>query len=242
MTIHRDVDTRHGDTHLRGLLVSPSAPVPHPGVVLIHDAFGLAAEMVEIAEHLADEGFAVFAADLWGERFTPAEMHEIGPRIGGMVSDRSTWISRVAQVHESAAAQPEIDADRIAMLGYCFGGSSALEYQRVGGLIRGVIAIHPGLDLIEFDWSQAAPGSSTLVIMGAQDPMATPEQWQGLKAGMQGADIDWELNLYANTVHGFTSPKTAHSPNKAVADFHPRNAARAWNATLRTLHELFPSA
>lgn len=229
----RDIEYVHDGTRLSGLLCAPDGARSLPTVVLIHDAFGLADEMIEIAGRIAGLGFAVFAADVWGDRLTPQHPNEIGPLIGAMVADRERWIARIALAHETAAVQPEADPASMLSLGYCFGGSSALEYARTGGATRAVIAIHPGLDLIEFDWSAVVPETAplALVCFGADDPMATPQQWRQAKAAMTDAGVDWELNLYSGTVHGFTSPKAAHSPNPEVVMHHPRNAQRAWRAT-----------
>lgn len=236
----RDVEYHHGDSRLIGLVCAPEGAASLPAVVLIHDAFGLSEEMQANAHRIAELGFAVFAADMWGDRLAPESENEIGPLIGGMVADRERWIARVALAHEIAAAQPEIDGEALVALGYCFGGSSALEYARTGGRVRGVVGIHSGLDLIAFDWSGVDPAHlpAVLICTGAEDPMATPEQWGRLKAAMNGAGIDWEFDLYSGTVHAFTSPKAQFSPRPELAMYHPRNAERAWQATARFLREI----
>lgn len=240
----RDVEYHHDGTRMIGLVCAPGSvsevSAGLPGVLLLHDAFGLGEDAIAIARRIASLGFAVFAADVWGERALPASEAEIGPLIGDMVRDHRRWIARIAAAREAAAAQPEIADDRIVALGYCFGGSSALEYLRTGGRLLGVAAVHPGLDLVEYDWSGTAstPGTAVLVCLGADDPMATPDQWRQTKAGMTAAGIDWELDLYSGTVHGFTSPKAARSPNPAAIMYHPRNAERAWHSTARFLREI----
>ncbi len=237
--VTRDVAYEHDGDRLLGLVCAPEGASSLPAVVLIHDAFGLGEEMRANARRIAELGFAVFAADVWGGRLTPASDTEIGPLIGSMVSNRERWIARVALAHEVAAAQPEIDGEALVSLGYCFGGSSALEYARTGGRVRGVVAIHAGLDLIDFDWSAVSPdrAPAVLVCTGAEDPMAAPEHWQRLKAAMNGAGVDWELDLYSGTVHAFTSLRAQHSPNPGLFLYHPRNAERAWQATARFLRE-----
>ena len=235
----RDIAYRHGDTEMLGMLVAPEGAVNLATVVLVHDAFGLSDDMVEIAETIAARGYAVFAADVWGNRQLPASEPEIGPLIGGMVAQRDEWIARVAAAHTTAAAQPEADGSALISLGYCFGGASALEYLRIGGSVLGVVSIHGGLDLLEFDWTRATPGSTVLVCTGASDPMATAEQREQLLSGMDAAGINWELDLYSNTVHAFTSKKAQDSPAPHVIAYHPRNAARAMDATLRFIDEVF---
>ena len=238
--IERDVEYQLGDTRMRGLLIAPAGASALPTVLLIHDAFGLGGDMIGIARQLAERGYAVFGADVWGDRTTAKEQPEIGPLMGSMVGNRPEWLARVAAAHATAVAQHEVDADNLVLLGYCFGGSSALEFVRTGGRVKGLIAIHPGLDIIEFDWSGAHAGIQALVSVGAADPMATAEQRVQLEHALNGADIDWELDLYSHTTHAFTSRKAQSSPMPEVFAFHPRNAERAWNATTRFLGELFP--
>jgi len=237
----RDIAYRHGAADMRGLLVAPADAADLPAVVLIHDAFGLGDDMIAIAEELAARGLAVFAADVWGDRTTPTEQQQIGPLIGSMAGDRREWQTRIVAAHRTATQQPEIDGERIALLGYCFGGSSALEFLRTGGEVRGVIAIHPGLDLLEHDWSAAAAsGTQVHVAVGSRDPMATREQLLRLEDDLTAVGADWEIDVYSDTTHAFTSLRSRNSPRPDLFDHHPRNAARAWQATTRALDEMFP--
>lgn len=237
MITERDVDYAVGETASRGLLVAPDGVEARPTVLLVHDAFGLGADMIGIARDLAAEGYAVFAADVWGDRLTPTAQPEIGPLIGAMVGDRAEWQARIAAAHRVATVQPEVDPDRLVLLGYCFGGSSALEFLRTGGHALGVAAIHPGLDITADDWSPARPGARVHVELGADDPMATAAQRAQLQDDLDGAGIDWQMTLYSRTVHAFTSRNAQGSPAPHIFDYHPRNARRAWDATLRFLAE-----
>jgi dienelactone hydrolase len=242
MLTTRDIEYTHGDTLMRGFLVAPARDEPLPSVLLIHDAFGLGEDMSANAERLALLGFAVFAADVWGERRTPNSESEIGGFIGGMVADRSRWLARISAAHETAAAQPEVDAEAIVAAGFCFGGSSALEHARSGGDVRGVISFHAGLDLLASGWSAANPSTRILVTTGADDPMATAEQRDELQAELSGAGIDWEVDLYSDTKHAFTNPKSDLTAAPQIFGYNARSAARAWASAERFLHELFPRA
>ncbi|WP_062516288.1 dienelactone hydrolase family protein [Demequina gelatinilytica] len=236
--VSRDVEYSHDGTRMLGLLLAPEDAAARPGVVLFHDAFGLGEDMIAIAARIARLGFSVFAADVWGDRLTPTEEGQIGPLIGGMAGDRERWLGRVSAAHTAAAAQPEVDGDTLVSMGYCFGGSSALEHLRAGGAVRGVIAIHAGLDLLSPGWESAHFGTRVLVCTGADDPMATAEQRAALEAAMSASGIDWELDLYADTRHAFTNPRSQFSPMPEVVAYNPRSAARAWAATERFLAEL----
>lgn len=210
-----------------------------PTILLIHDAFGVSDELMATARRYAELGYAVFAADVWGERTTPANEGEIGPLIGGMVGDRSRWLARIAAAHDALATQPEADTASVVAIGYCFGGSSALEYLRTGAALRGVVAIHAGLDLLAPGWQAAESSASVLVCTGADDPMATAEMRAAVQEGLSAAGIDWQLDLYSDTVHAFTNPMSAHSPNPDVVAYNPRSAQRAQRATEHFLTEIF---
>ena len=240
--ISRDIEYRQDDTRMLGLLCAPSSPTTGgagaaAGVLLVHDAFGVSGEMVAVASRLAALGHPVLAADVWGERRLPGSEAEIGPLIGGMVGDRDRWMARIRAAHSAAVAQPEFTGRPLVLLGYCFGGSSALEYLRTGADVAGAISVHGGLDLLAPDWSQALP-SSVLICAGADDPMATAQMRTELTGSLDAAGTDWQLHLYSDTTHAFTSPKVEHSPMPDVVAYNPRSAARAWAATVRFLREI----
>lgn len=239
--IERDVEYHHGDTRMLGRLFAPDGASRLPTVLMIHDAFGLGEEMMANARRLVDLGCTVFAADVWGERTTPATQPEIGPLIGGMAGDRARWLARLDAAHMALGGQAEADPDRVVAMGFCFGGSSALEHLRAGTRLRGVIAIHAGLDLLAPDWSQAEASASVLICTGADDPMATAEQRAELQAALSGAGIDWQVELYSDTTHAFTSLGAKDSPKPELFAYNARSAARAWRATEHFLTELFTS-
>jgi len=232
----RDLEYRHDDTRMLGLLRLPAAPTG-AAVLLLHDAFGVSEEMVAAADRLAALGSPVLIADLWGERRRPATEAEIGPLIGSLVGDRERWLARVRAAHAAAAAQPEFTGRPLVLLGYCFGGSSALEHLRTGADVAGVISVHGGLDLLAPDWSAARP-TPVLVCTGAEDPMATAAMRTELTTALTTAAMDWQVHLYGGARHAFTSPKAAHSPAPDVVAYDPRAAARAEEATVRFLREV----
>jgi len=233
-----DVEYRHQDTRMIGHALAPTAGPPDAAaVLLLHDAYGISDHLRSIAADLAAHGHPVFAADLWGERTLPTSEAEIGPLIGGMVGDRERWLGRVAAAHRALTEQPWAEGRPVAALGYCFGGSSALEHLRTGARLDAVASIHGGLDLLADDWSAAHP-SRVLICTGAQDPMATAAQRSALESAMDTAGMDWQTHLYSGTRHAFTSAQAKDSPMPQVVAYHPTNAARAWRTTLTFLREL----
>jgi len=235
-----DVAYEAGGERMLGCFCAPAGARNLPGLTLVHDAFGLTDDVVREAQGWAGLGYAVLAADVWGDRTLPQSQDEIEPLIGGMVANRGRWMRRIGAAHDLLRARDEVDADRTSLMGYCFGGSTALEYLRTGGAATAAISVHGGLDLLEFDWSAASHDLHVLVCTGADDPMATAEQRAALQGGMSSAGVDWQVDLYSDTRHAFTSPH-AVTPNP-VAAYNPRSAARARASALRFLDEILPAA
>ncbi|RAR66112.1 dienelactone hydrolase [Paraburkholderia unamae] len=209
-----------------------------PGVVLVHDAFGVGDFMKQTAARVAALGYAVLAADVWGEGAQLRDESQIGPTIGRFASDRKTWMGRIEAGRQALAAQPGVDGARVAIMGYCFGGASALEYLRTVGSVRGAVSLHGGLDLVGPDWSVAAAGGKALILTGAEDPMAAAPKLLELQQAMSAAGVDWEANVYSHTKHGFTRPDSDRANKPQVIAYREQSDRRAWAALVRFLDEV----
>lgn len=211
-----------------------------PGVLLIHDAFGLSDFFKGIAERLAKAGYATLAADVWGDGLQLRDDSEIGPMIGRFASDRKTWMDRLHAARETLAAQPGVDPSRLVIIGYCFGGASALEYLRLVGDVKGAVSIHGGLDLVGEPWTHTPVASKALILTGFEDPMAAMPRLLALQNSLNDAGIDWETDLYGHTKHGFTRPDSDRANRPEVIAYHPQSDQRAWAALERFLNEVIP--
>lgn len=242
----RDVPYDHDGVRMLGYACAPAASTdPLPAVFLVHDAFGVGEDMRATARRYAEQGVAVFAADVWGDRTTPVTGEEIGACIGGMVADRETWHARLRAAYRAMQTQPGFDPARVALVGYCFGGASALELLRTGSAtpgLRGIVSIHGGLDLVPDDWSASAAGDGdpvrVLLCSGADDPMATPDMLTAVERGLGTVGAAWEVDLYGDTVHAFTSPHASLGGPPEVVAYNPVAERRAWGATTRFLTEV----
>ncbi|WP_157714695.1 dienelactone hydrolase family protein [Pseudomonas sp. PB120] len=239
-TVNKPLEYVHDDARLLGYFSQPEGD-KLPGILLVHDAFGVSDFIKGIAEKLAGEGYATLAADIWGDGKVLSSESEIGPMIGRFAADRKTWMGRLQAAREALAAQPGVDGERIVMLGYCFGGASALEYLRTVGDVRGAVSIHGGLDLVSEEWAHSPSPRKALLLTGYEDPMAALPKLAALQHNMNGAGVDWEVNLYGHTRHGFTRPDSDRANKPHVIAYHAQSDKRAWAALKRFLEESLAS-
>jgi dienelactone hydrolase len=231
----QDIDYAFEGLHLKGFLVHDDARTePHrPGVLVVHDAGGLGEHIKEKARRLAKLGYVAFALDMWGEGKTTTDGMR---RIQELVTDLSKWRGLVQAGLDVLAARPEVDPKRLAAMGYCFGGTTVYELARGGANLRGVVGFHSGL----------APSSGqarnikgkVLVLIGADDPLISPEARLGFEREMSEAKVDWQMNVYSNTGHSFTNPG-ADAMNRAGFFYQPETDARSWAEMRRFLDEVF---
>jgi len=235
------IEYSYDSAHMMGYLALPKPKTgARPGVVLVHDAFGVGEYVKQKADALAELGYVALAADVWGDGVQPRDDAEIRPLIGRFASDRKTWMGRLQAAHKVLSAQPDVDPARVAFVGYCFGGASVLEYLRTVGGVTGVISFHGGLDLVGNDWAAAqSTGSKALILTGAADPLARPSSLLELQDNLTRAGVNWEVNIYGNTKHGFTRPDSGRASKPEMFAYSNQNDRRSWTAMCRFLEEIF---
>jgi len=206
MTI-KTADVRYSDGALscNGFLAHQEGQAgKRPGVLVVHEAFGLGEHAMTRARMVAELGYVAFAADLFGDR-RPVGPAELSTVIGGLMSDPKVLRQRAKAALATLAKQPQVDASRLFAIGFCFGGTTALELARAGCDLLGVVGFHSGLQTA----APAAPGTiqaAILTLIGADDPIIPPEQRAGFEEEMRRAKADWRMLLYGNAAHSFTNP------------------------------------
>ena len=225
----------HEGIVLEGEMAVPAGRGPHPAVLIVHSAFGLGDQMRSIAVRLAEEGYLALAVDMYGEG-AYSEDHEV---IAGLV--RPIWgnaprlRSRMAAWHDVLKQRSDVAADRIAAIGYCFGGQCVLEYARGGGDVRAVVSFH-GILTTNMPAEHGAVSAHVSVHTGARDPHAPREDVEALRAELCAAGADWQITEYGNAYHAFTEPDAA-SPDRGRA-YDPLADRVSWAGTLALLDAL----
>ncbi|HEY5999589.1 MAG TPA: dienelactone hydrolase family protein [bacterium] len=202
----REVQYASGTTTLRGYFAYDSAlEGKRPGVLVVHEWWGLNDYTRRRARMLAELGYAALAVDMFGDGKTAAHPDDAGKFAGELTKDPETTKARFLAGLEFLKAQPQTDAGRIAAIGYCMGGGVVLNMARAGLDLKGVASFHGSLAPVY----KAAPGgikARLLVMHGADDTFVPPEAVAAFKQEMADAKADMTFIAYPGAKHSFTNP------------------------------------
>ena len=194
------VSYRMGDEVFEGYFISPNPGAPL--ILLLHDWDGLTDYEVKRAQMLADMGYSVFAADLFGAGIRPTEMKDKRQHTGELYRDRARLRALIQSAVDTAKAKGAKVSNAVVM-GYCFGGAAVLEYARSGADMKGFVTFHGGLGTPEGqDYSQAK--GDYLILHGSADTSITIDQFTALASELEQAGITHEMITYSGAPHAFT--------------------------------------
>jgi dienelactone hydrolase len=232
-----EVDYALDGTALRGFdAADASSTQRRPGVLVLHDWLGVGGYVQARSQMLARLGYVAFAADIYGADLRPSG-RDAPQVVGGFYADPALVRARAQAGLEQLRAHPLVDPDRIAVIGYCFGGFCALELARTGADITGVVSFHGVLSTDEPP-DAADIKARVLVLTGAADPVVPDEQVRDFEDEMRAApDVDWQLIRYSGAMHAFTQPE-ANAPDHGAA-YQAAADRRSWAAMLAFFDEIF---
>jgi dienelactone hydrolase len=233
-------DYSHDGTALEGYFAYDSeeaAAGPLPAVMVIHAWKGLGEYEMMRARMLAEEGYYAFAVDVYGKGQRPQSREESAAFSGKYKNDRPLFRGRLLAAFEWLKTQPQVSVGEVAAIGYCFGGTGALELARSGAPVTGVVSFHGGL-------SSPTPADAAnikgkvLVLHGAADPNVPMTEVTAFADEMHAANIDWDLVMYGGAVHSFTEEAAGSDPSKGAA-YDADADRRSWEAMHEFFDELF---
>lgn len=232
------VDYKEGNTVLEGYLaVRKDFEGKQPGVIVVPDWKGLREPYKTIADKLADSGYVVFAADVYGKGVRPSNNEEAAAEAKKYKSDRKLLRQRVIAALEELKKNPNVDQNRIAAIGYCFGGTAVLELARSGAPVVGVVTFHGGLDSPTPEDGKNIK-AKVLVLHGADDPFVSAKDVSAFQDEMRKGHVDWQMVYYADAVHSFTQPGAGTDKSKGNA-YNEKADKRSWKAMKMFLREVF---
>lgn len=211
-----------------------------PGILVVHEWWGLNDYARKRAKMLAGLGYTALAVDMYGEGKLAEHADDAGKFSSEVMTHFDTAKARFMAGEEFLKKQPTVDPDRIAAIGYCFGGGVVLNMARQGADLKGVVSFHGMLGAVK----PAEPGAikaKLLVLHGGDDKFSTPEQIAAFKDEMKTAGADYRFIVYPGAMHGFTNPdSTAYGKKfKIPLAYNKKADKESWDEMKKFLDEIF---
>jgi len=232
------VEYKHGSAVLEGYLTyDDSIQGKRPGVLVVHEWWGLTPLTKKHADDIARLGYVAFAVDMYGKGVTTADPKKAGELSGAYRSDRKLMFSRAMAGLDVLRNHPLVVPEKLAAIGYCFGGTTVLELARGHAPVAGIVSFHGGLDTPDPAATKDVK-SRVLVLHGADDTFVTWDQIKTFMDEMRRSGADWQMVFYSGAVHSFTNPEADSYGIKGIA-YNKKADMRSWQAMRAFLDELF---
>lgn len=232
------LEYKDGDVTLKGFLaLDDQSDHKRPGILVMPEAFGLGAHAKERTRRLAALGYVALAGDPYGDGLEVGDLQEAVKQMSVIRETPEKFRQRGRVALDTLAALPQVDSDRLAMIGFCMGGMFSLEMARDGAPLRGIVSFHGAL---ETDKSAEAGQvkAKILVCHGADDPFVPPDHLKAFEEEMTKAGANWQVITYGNTVHSFTNPDAANAGIDGIA-YNQQADERSWKSMRDFFAEIF---
>jgi dienelactone hydrolase len=237
----RTVTYKHDGVSFKGHLAWDDASKgKRPGVLVLHEWWGLNDYARKRAEQLAGLGYVAFAADMYGEGKATEHPKEAGKMASAVRKNIKTWQGRARAGLKVLQDDERVDAKRIAAIGYCFGGSTALQLAYTGADLAAVVTFHAALPVPSEEEARAIK-ARVLICHGAADSFIPEATIQKVRAALEGAGVDYQMVYYGGAQHSFT----VKGVDKVGVKGLKYNAAadrRSWAEMRRLFGEVFKPA
>ena len=243
-TQEKTVDYRAGDTHLKGFLVWDDAKgAKQPGVLVVHEWWGLNDYARRRARMLAELGYTALAVDMYGDGKSTEHPQDASVFMKNVLDRAGLAKERFLAAKSLLEQQPGVDAKKIAAIGYCFGGSTVLNMARQGVELSAVASFHGNL-VTETPAQPGAVKAHVLVLNGAEDSFVTKESITAFEQEMTAAKARFSFVNYPGAKHGFTNPdadRLGKANNMPIA-YQAEADQKSWEAMLVLFREVFGQA
>lgn len=223
----------HDGSDLRGKVALPPGGGRKPGVLVMSNAHGLGTQAPRQALLLAARGYVAVATDMYGGGACATDTPGTAALIGPLMQDPAKLRARVVAWYDVLAARADVDRQRIAAIGYCFGGQCVLELARSGADVKAVVSYH-GLLTTTMPAKPDSIRAHVAVYTGAKDPYAPAAHVKAFRAEMAAANARYDITVFSEAYHAFTDPAANRSTVPGLK--HDAVAERvSWSGTLALL-------
>jgi dienelactone hydrolase len=233
----RAVEYAHDGRTFEGLLAFDGAKSgKRPAILVSHAWAGRGPVEEGYARRLAEIGYVGFALDLYGKGVFGRTTEECQKLMAPLAQNRPHLQARLLNAVDIVRKLPEVDASKIVVMGFCFGGLCALDVARTGADIKGVASFH-GLFTPPGNTKGKKIKAKVIAFHGFDDPMVKPDDVKALGKELTDAGADWQIHAYGGVMHAFTNPD-ANDPSFGTV-YNKRAADRSWESMKLFLAECF---
>jgi dienelactone hydrolase len=204
-----------GATTMKGfVLYDDATQAKRPGIVMVHEWWGITKHIHDEARSFAKQGYTVLISDMYGDAKTADNPKDAGALASSVMKNPTVMESRFKAAREELARQPTVNPRRIGAVGYCFGGAVVLNMARAGADLAAVVGFHASLGLNTPSPRPGGVKAKILILNGADDLFVQREQYDALKKDLDAANVDYRVIEYPGAVHAFTNPEATELGKK----------------------------
>jgi len=229
----------HDGFGLEGLVAKPQGEGPFPTVIVMHSALGLRHQVRGTVELLVQRGYLAVATDMYGPDIQARGQEATGEAYAAFHENPGLLRERVVAWFDTIAARPDVDASRIAAIGYCFGGMCVLELARSGADVKAAVSYH-GILTTHAPARKGEVKCEVAAYCGALDPYAPIETIDALRQELTDADARYNISVFGEAAHSFTDPDAGAMDMPGIA-YHAIADRVSWAGTLALLEQVFAS-
>ncbi len=223
------IDYKEGETQLQGYMATPKdVKGKVAGILIIHEWWGHTEYVQKRARMLAELGYVAFAMDMYGKGIIAKDHETAGKLSSGYFKDPALRTRRLNAALEQLRNHPNVDAEKIAVIGYCFGGAVAIEMAKEAMPVKAIVSFHGMLNPPKPE-AAANIKAKMLIHHGADDGFIKPEAVEGFQQALEDAGVDFEFVSHPGAVHGFTRA-SAGSDNSTGIAYNEAADKKSWQS------------
>jgi len=239
--ITKEVSYRQGSTVMKGLVAyDNSIEGKRPGILVVHEWWGHNSYARSRAKQLAKLGYTALAVDMYGNGKIADHPEDAGKFSGAVGGNLPLAKARFDAAVEKLKQQDSVDSEKIAAIGYCFGGGIVINMARMGTDLAGVVSFHGSIGT-KTPAKEGDIKTRIRVFNGADDPFVTEEQIEAFEIEMNDAGVDYKFVNYPDTKHSFTNPDADKYGKKfnLPLKYNKKSDKLSWKAMQEFFEEIF---